>query len=55
MSIADYEAVHNQGRNSHLMDKTGTTFRPGFTQSSAGYIKAEIGPESLFNKTLTSI
>lgn len=55
MSITDYEAVHNKGRNSHLMDKTGTAFRPGFTQSSAGYIKEAIGPESVFNKTLTSI
>lgn len=35
--------------------KTVSSFRPGFTQSSAGYIKESIGQDSVFNKTLTSI
>jgi hypothetical protein len=54
MSIADYETVHNKGRDSGIMNKTGATFRPGFTKSSA-FIREEIGPDSMLNKTLTSI
>jgi len=51
MSIADYETVYNRGRNS--LNQTTTTLKPGITQSSA-YIKEQVCPDSVFNKTITS-